>query len=176
MRILPTNIELKNVKVHADMSQETHCFSATVYIDGKKAGVVSNHGHGGCHNYHPWELQDALKPYADAMPEEPIGFGMTNEDGSPMFFQPDADTLVNLYVGRFQAAGDLRRVLRSRVLFVRDGKCLQTKKAAPDVLDRWLGVGLPKTLVTFEIERDAVLNLLPFDKALALYVDTTATV
>ena len=44
-------ITLKNIKVHPDMSEETHCFSATIYVDGKKAGFVKNEGRGGCHFY-----------------------------------------------------------------------------------------------------------------------------
>jgi hypothetical protein len=42
------NITLKNFKHAAFASQETYCFEATVYIDGKKAGHASNEGHGGC--------------------------------------------------------------------------------------------------------------------------------
>lgn len=41
-------ITLKNFKHAAFASQETYCFEATVYIDGKKAGIASNDGHGGC--------------------------------------------------------------------------------------------------------------------------------
>jgi hypothetical protein len=41
-------ITLKNFKHAAFASQETYCFEATVYIDGKKAGIASNEGHGGC--------------------------------------------------------------------------------------------------------------------------------
>lgn len=40
-------IVLKNVKNHADMSEETNCFSATIYVDGKKVGTVKNDGRGG---------------------------------------------------------------------------------------------------------------------------------
>jgi hypothetical protein len=40
-------ITLKNFK-HANFaSEETYCFEATVYIDGKKAGFANNSGHGG---------------------------------------------------------------------------------------------------------------------------------
>lgn len=48
------NIELKNIKIHQDMSDETNCFSATIYVDGKKAGTVRNDGRGGCHLYY-WD-------------------------------------------------------------------------------------------------------------------------
>jgi len=40
-------ITLKNVKHMPSMSQETECFTATVYVDGKKFCTVENGGHGG---------------------------------------------------------------------------------------------------------------------------------
>ena len=41
-------IELKNQKYFASGSQETPCYNADVYINGKKAIYVSNHGQGAC--------------------------------------------------------------------------------------------------------------------------------
>lgn len=44
-------LSLKNVKIHPDMSDETNCFSASIYLDGKKVGKASNSGRGGCNRY-----------------------------------------------------------------------------------------------------------------------------
>ena len=44
-------IELKNVKTHADMSEETACFSASIYLEGKRIGLVRNQGCGGPNEY-----------------------------------------------------------------------------------------------------------------------------
>lgn len=66
------NLELKNVKVHQDVSEETTCFSATVYAAGKKVGVVSNDGRGGSHRYH-WTDRDLgakLEAWAETQPTE----------------------------------------------------------------------------------------------------------
>jgi hypothetical protein len=41
------NIQLKNVKIYAGLSQETVAFSASLYVDGKKVGEARNAGHGG---------------------------------------------------------------------------------------------------------------------------------
>lgn len=39
-------LEVKNVKFHPDMSEEADCFSATLYVDGKKAaGLPGHHRH-----------------------------------------------------------------------------------------------------------------------------------
>ena len=44
-------ITLKNVKHYESMSEETYCFEASLYVDGKRVGRVSNVGQGGCHDY-----------------------------------------------------------------------------------------------------------------------------
>jgi hypothetical protein len=40
--------ELKKVKYMASLSHETHCYSADLYLHGRKVAEVSNAGHGGC--------------------------------------------------------------------------------------------------------------------------------
>ena len=52
------NIELKNIKHSEFASQETHCFEATLYVDGKRFCLVSNDGNGGCDNYYPIKRTD----------------------------------------------------------------------------------------------------------------------
>ena len=44
-------VELKNVKVCEWASKETTCFTASIYIDGKRVGTVENNGRGGCNYY-----------------------------------------------------------------------------------------------------------------------------
>ena len=41
-------ITLKNIKYADFASQETYCYSASVYFDKKRVGTVRNEGHGGC--------------------------------------------------------------------------------------------------------------------------------
>jgi len=40
------------------MSQETVCFSATLYVDGERAGTIQNDGWGGGNMYHPVKAGD----------------------------------------------------------------------------------------------------------------------
>lgn len=44
------NFELKKLKFHEDMSEETPCFSADLYENGKLVAHASNDGHGGPNN------------------------------------------------------------------------------------------------------------------------------
>lgn len=46
-------LELRKVKIHDDMSEETTCFSAEMWEDGKLIGWVKNDGRGGCHDIRP---------------------------------------------------------------------------------------------------------------------------
>lgn len=41
-------LELKSIKHFAALSQETHAYSANIYVNGKRVGVVSNEGSGHC--------------------------------------------------------------------------------------------------------------------------------
>ena len=43
-----SKLELKNIEYYKRGSEETPCYNATVYVNGKKAVEVSNDGHGGC--------------------------------------------------------------------------------------------------------------------------------
>lgn len=45
-------IEIRNVKHHPDLCEETEAFSADLLIDGRKIGTVSNRGTGGCDDFH----------------------------------------------------------------------------------------------------------------------------
>jgi len=44
-------IELKKISFSERMSDETNCFIADLYIDGKNVGSCNNDGRGGCTNY-----------------------------------------------------------------------------------------------------------------------------
>lgn len=62
------NITLTNFKYIKSLSKETNAFSANVIIDGKLAGTVSNHGHGGANMYNPFGLKTILDEYAKTLP------------------------------------------------------------------------------------------------------------
>ena len=46
-------VTVKNCKIMTSMSEETLCFTASVYFDGKKIGTADNRGHGGPGNFDP---------------------------------------------------------------------------------------------------------------------------
>ena len=79
-------IKLKNIKVLESLSEETHCFTAVLYVDGKKFADVSNHGHGGNDDVHPFnkdyqkvvDLENKIKRTYPKIESEFLEGGMDN--------------------------------------------------------------------------------------------------
>ena len=71
-KITRESIQLKNVKIAWNMSEETTAFTATLYIDGKKAAYVKNEGTGG--DNHPRftdrELEKEFHEFCKNLPPE----------------------------------------------------------------------------------------------------------
>lgn len=154
-------IELKNIK-HAEFaSEETNCFQASVYIDGKRAGTVENDGRGGCNTYHPYQIEEAINAYAETLPAKKMQVGDQEFD-----LQPDADILIGDLLVQHLLAKDLKRALSNRVLFVgKDGALRETKKMPKDLLAGLLThPDLPAKLGS-----DIILNFMPFTLALQTY-------
>jgi hypothetical protein len=47
------HIELRKLKIIAALSEETACYTAEVWVDGHRAFLASNHGHGAADMFHP---------------------------------------------------------------------------------------------------------------------------
>tara|TARA_R110000868_G_scaffold409899_1_gene696436 strand:- start:34291 stop:34761 length:471 start_codon:yes stop_codon:yes gene_type:complete len=148
-------IELKNIKTLKAMSEETQCFTATVYIDGSKAGTVRNSGHGGCNEYHPTSLGQRLDDYAKTLPADVV-FGMT--------IQPDADSVIGKVYQREAVKRELTSLMARKIVFIRDGEMRSIKCDSTVQRDTWLASPQLPGLV----KGGAILNLMPLDDAAAL--------
>jgi hypothetical protein len=164
----PLTITLKNVK-HAEFaSEETNCFSADVYIDGKKEGTAENDGHGGATFINPYALAAKLDAYGATLPRitsttlkdetDPTGFFTYTQTG---------ETLIDDLLEKHLLEKDVKRALSRRVLFTMTGKPglyqLKPMKAAP------LKALLAEPNLATKLKADKVLNLLPLEEAVALY-------
>lgn len=70
-------LELKNIKFYESMSEETNCFEADLFINGKKIAYVKNTGQGGSTDYHvhDFKLQNVLREaeqFCLTLPKEKI--------------------------------------------------------------------------------------------------------
>ena len=60
-------LELKNIKHSARASEETHCYQASLYVNGKPVAIVSNDGQGGADRVLPHgKFSPQLHNYTDA--------------------------------------------------------------------------------------------------------------
>ena len=108
------NIQLKNVKYSAFASRETHCFQASIYIDGKKVGTVENEGYGGPDSFHPSTVADQINEYAKNLP--PIQFeGMT--------MAQNAETVIGELMNKYLQGKQLNSLLSSRLVYVKNRPC-----------------------------------------------------
>ena len=140
-------IEIKNLKINERLSEETLCFSATVYVDGKRAFEACNRGHGGANEYHG--DYDAAAAYAATLPP------YTSEVGSLPY---DLDMLIGDLIEAAQLERALKRDLK-RVVFVDNGKYFLTKAdATPDMI----------AAVVKRYPTATILNTMPLADAVAL--------
>ena len=114
-------LELKGFK-HAEFaSQETHCYEASVYFKGKKIGVVSNEGHGGCDDFTPsggmdmWKARHRLWEKLSAMLEEehPTYYCEYRKGQSQVSMESWCCTQVNKWL----AHRDFKKYMKSKVVF-----------------------------------------------------------
>ncbi len=155
-------IELKNVHYAAFASEETSCYSASLYVDGTKIGTVSNDGHGGCDSFHG---DQAAYRAADAwcrgnLPK--IVFG----DRPPL--DADIETHCGALLVQWLLARDLKRDMKTKILMrdPDDGKVYAVKhRGRPEATIAGIDKRYPGA---------AILNRLPFDAALAIYREALA--
>jgi hypothetical protein len=106
---------LKNLKVNTRLSEETYCFSASLYIDGKRRGDVTNRGHGGPHEFSDLSAQRELDEWGKKQP--PIeSFGMQ----LPL----DADLSVGDLIDKEMLARDRKTMTRKLLRKLKHPRCL----------------------------------------------------
>ncbi|MBS3912696.1 MAG: hypothetical protein KGZ70_12895 [Hydrogenophaga sp.] len=85
-------VTLKNLKHSEFASQETPCFEATVYVDGKRVGKAFNDGQGSAHRYDPFSIEKTLNEIAATLPP----MDMSDYGMDPV--QQDADLMISCLV------------------------------------------------------------------------------
>lgn len=160
-----TRISLKGVKYFAAGSEETNCFVATVYFDGKKVGSAQNDGHGGATfiHYTTPEVAAEVQAYAASLPEHTYQYGETK--GS---YPSSDETVVDGLVDDHIVDQQLTRLL---------GKCLVFTRAGDPGL--YQTKGMPKlTLAALaqnpaeaqrRLNAEKVLNCLPLAEAREIF-------
>ncbi len=160
-------IEIKNIKYSAFASHETHCFQATVFIDGVKAGTVANDGQGGSNSYYPRGLQEKLDDYGATLP--PIYYD-TMPGQLDYAVTQNADTLIGDLMNDWLVQRDIKRLTKTKVLYTRTDEkglwnwALCDKAAHAALVAR--GEAAVRENLTYA---DKILNFLPIAEAMNIY-------
>ena len=162
-------LELKNIKHTAWASHETHCYQASLYVEGKPVAVVGNDGQGGCdYEYdHPKCKADyratmkAVHDYFKSLPKTDAS------DIFPEGLEQCLEFWCADQVNNFLVSRELKKKLKSHVLFqfkYKDG--IYQSKYHPTVTDGdWV-------INKQAGETRRILNDMPFADALVIWKET----
>tara|TARA_R100000951_G_scaffold28114_1_gene24139 strand:+ start:1374 stop:1898 length:525 start_codon:yes stop_codon:yes gene_type:complete len=165
-------LELKNIKHTEWASEETHCYQASLYVDGKPVAIVSNEGRGGAdRDYdHPKFKGDyratmkSVHDYFDALPNSPFSYegadGSMIHDSLPQQLEFWCCDQVNYWL----SARELKKKLKSHVLVqfkYKDG-IYQSKFHPTSTNGEWV-------INKKAGETRRILNDMPFEEALAIW-------
>ena len=159
-------LELKNIKHTEWASEETHCYQAALYVDGKPVAIVSNDGHGGCdrdydHPKFKGDYRATMKAVHDYFKTLP------NTDACDLF--PDGMAQQLEYwcaeqINDWLSAKELKRKFKSHVVYQLKGTgaLYQTKYHPTVTKGEWV-------VDRKEAHTRRILNDMPFDEALTLW-------
>ena len=111
-------IELKKISFSERMSEETNCFVADLYINGKKVGYCKNDGRGGCNEIHGKTKEDNMliaeaEAYFKSLPK-------TKAEGYNFEYQPSLeyfiDDLLDNYLKQREAK-KLQKRMQTAIIF-----------------------------------------------------------
>ena len=162
-------LQLKAIKHTEWASEETHCYQASLYIDGKPVAIVSNDGHGGgdrdyAHPKFKGDYRATMKAVHEYFKSLP------NTDACNLF--PDGMAQQLEYwcgdqVNQWLSERELKRKMKSYVLIQLKYKegIYQTKYHPTTTKGEWV-------INKQAGETRRILNDMPFDEALAIWKTT----
>jgi len=113
-------LEMKAIKLAQWKSQETYCYEANVYLDGKPFAIVGNDGHGGCDYQHEHpkfkgEFYATLKELDEEfskLPNTDVGKYKNVPEG----FEQTFDRWCNEQVGFYEVDKEIKRTLKNNIV------------------------------------------------------------
>lgn len=114
-------LELRSVKINRQLSEETPCYSAVLYVDGVKAASVSNHGQGGPDDVH-WlrpELEQPVEAYCRSQPA--ISCGYKTDDGEEVTIPFSLESLCGQLLDEYERQAQYKRWCRTAIVFQLQG-------------------------------------------------------
>ncbi len=159
-------LELKNIKYSASLSEETAAYTAILFKDDKKFAHVSNHGTGGSDDVHP------IAPFTRQDVEAVNVWIAENTPPLTDTIKSDLEVWCSEQVSEYLVANDLRRLMRSKVVLVNDGKLLTTSiKGKRSLTESDIASVVKHSKGKYP--NSVVLNTLSFDEALKLFKEVS---
>lgn len=109
-------IELRKLKIIKELSEETSCYIAEIWIDGTVAFHASNRGHGGMDDYHQVGSTTEAEVNAWLKANRPVRVFHGTE------LEPDLEHEVARLMDEAENIKMLRRQQRTRIITIEDGK------------------------------------------------------
>ncbi len=154
-------LELKSIQYSSFASQETSCYQAKLYVDGKPFATVGNEGRGGCDYQHSLTKQD--KAFYDKLEEINTYLKTLPKIKSPWSDNDEFDVDLEIWCGeelsKWKCSKTLRRSLKKGTLF-QDGDKLYPLKGF-----------FESSEIKKHKPNAIILNDLPFDKALSIFME-----
>ena len=160
------NLEMKAIKFSDWASEETYCYQANVYLDGKPFAMVSNDGHGGCdreysHNKFKGDYRATMKKvdeYFKSLPNTDVGKFKNVPEGFEQTFERWCHDQVCTYLYR----KDLKKALKKNKVVKRKND--EGKMSLYDY-----GINVLSDAIKHRWPEAIILNDLPEDEALAIW-------
>ena len=170
-----SKLEVKNISHYARGSEETPCYNATVYINGKKAVEVSNDGHGGSDRQHTYPEIDISLLDINKWCVEKFGQETWEYNGKTYSTDLDLEHYCHQELYNWLDAKELKKELKKNYVCVekdkmKDEEFLVTWKRKGNHTDDYFKNFL-KTDYPHMVEK--CLNFMPFDQALKLFKEYT---
>ena len=165
-------IELKNIKHFESMSEETFCFNASLYVDGKRVGAVSNRGHGGCHEYDV--NNDTIRQLNQWCKENLPTWSMDDDQE----YETDLELHISNLVADFLDTKHIKNLLKRSVVVMDDtceeGECWVYKFSQYRHLqrDELISGVVARTSSDERLVNPVVLNTLPLGEARHIFYRT----
>lgn len=134
------NIEIRNLKIAASLSQETTAYTADIYVDGVKTFAASNHGHGACDNFHRFPTAKVSEPEVNAWladnvaPSGPYEADLAKRAAYDIGHLCDLEMFVGRQLGKAEAEKETARIRRRYVKLLADRICVLRTRPEGDAL------------------------------------------
>lgn len=154
-------ITLKNIKHSPFASEETHCFEATVYIDGKRSFIASNNGHGGCDDYHPLNGQNNYKEVNDLVNKINAELSKNTYEFHGMTLSENLEGIVCNLVNDWLLEKEVKKNLKKIVLF--NGDKISTVNLKPT------NENIERVKAQKWYDGEIIVNSLAFNEAVEIF-------